>query len=156
MIPVRLGKLKFPLFLSALTSFFCRGGMKESGIGRENGIEAFEACTQWLHRSCGLTKISCVQILKANPQLSTWLLLMKLGQHKIGLPKMSRMLDTAENLSEDCLHVSRCSTINMGITCREPSLKLQISHDDRSCCLDLHSPNSQSMFKRHGTERKSG
>lgn len=25
--------------------FFClRGGMKESGIGRENGIEAFEAC----------------------------------------------------------------------------------------------------------------
>lgn len=22
-----------------------RGGMKESGIGRENGIEAFEACT---------------------------------------------------------------------------------------------------------------
>ena len=24
----------------------CRGGMKESGIGRENGLEAFEAC-EW-------------------------------------------------------------------------------------------------------------
>lgn len=22
-----------------------RGGMKDSGIGRENGVEAFEACT---------------------------------------------------------------------------------------------------------------
>lgn len=26
-------------------SYLIRGGMKESGIGRENGLEAFEACT---------------------------------------------------------------------------------------------------------------
>lgn len=34
-----------------MTSFL-RGGMKESGIGRENGIEAFESCEpQLLDRS---------------------------------------------------------------------------------------------------------
>lgn len=27
------------------TSLFARGGMKDSGIGRENGIEAYLACT---------------------------------------------------------------------------------------------------------------
>ena len=30
--------------LIAFAFTFIRGGMKESGIGRENGVEAFEAC----------------------------------------------------------------------------------------------------------------
>ncbi len=35
-----LSYLHFPLRAQLLS----RGGMKESGIGRENGVEAFEAC----------------------------------------------------------------------------------------------------------------
>jgi acyl-CoA reductase-like NAD-dependent aldehyde dehydrogenase len=33
-----------PLPRVALADVLLRGGMKESGIGRENGLEAFEAC----------------------------------------------------------------------------------------------------------------
>ena len=29
-----------------IDDILCRGGMKESGIGRENGLEALEACEQ--------------------------------------------------------------------------------------------------------------
>ena len=31
-----------------LKSLASRGGMKESGIGRENGLEAFESCKNFL------------------------------------------------------------------------------------------------------------
>ena len=49
-----------------------RGGMKESGIGRENGIEAFEACKHCLHSIRGsLIDTNYVQILKASRPLST-------------------------------------------------------------------------------------
>ena len=45
MIPALLGKFDCPLHLIRIQSNpWFRGGLKESGIGRENGIEALEAC----------------------------------------------------------------------------------------------------------------
>lgn len=48
MILALLGVLQVVLALYNDLNFI-RGGMKESGIGRENGIEAFESCTLKAH-----------------------------------------------------------------------------------------------------------
>jgi hypothetical protein len=57
-----------------------RGGMKESGIGRENGVEAYEACKFPIflpHRKVIARMLTAwhiriyFQIPKANPPLST-------------------------------------------------------------------------------------
>ena len=40
-VPQKLMSARRSVLTSALA---CRGGMKESGVGRENGVEAFEAC----------------------------------------------------------------------------------------------------------------
>ena len=50
MIPVPLGVYIFSSCFPAICTgscapgALCRGGMKESGIGRENGLEAYESC----------------------------------------------------------------------------------------------------------------
>jgi hypothetical protein len=48
-------------------SLHYRGGMKESGIGRENGIEALEACMLPFASSKPRLIVS-IQTLKANQQ----------------------------------------------------------------------------------------
>jgi hypothetical protein len=47
MIPVRLGEcLMRDARVYVELELHFRGGMKESGIGRENGVEAYESC-EW-------------------------------------------------------------------------------------------------------------
>lgn len=61
-----------------------RGGMKESGIGRENGLEAFDACR--LHCCLPLTVVLIYpQTRKANLQSLTLLVWKRQGSRVIGL-----------------------------------------------------------------------
>ncbi len=41
--------ISFSHIVPQFTSLCFRGGMKESGVGRENGLEAYEACEFFRH-----------------------------------------------------------------------------------------------------------
>jgi hypothetical protein len=50
------GKSSFCL-KSSLLNIYNRGGMKESGIGRENGVEAFNACASQFYSLCAIRNL---------------------------------------------------------------------------------------------------